>query len=185
MRLDRSWGSLILEVFSIIVGVLLALAVSEWQQARENEERAATALHNVKLELQANQEILASIHDNNQQTIERAQAPETEEDESMPFIPGVQVRETAWETLLATGISNYVDYELLLSLSETYSMQAIYKQTGMQLVDASMTMAAMATVDRKQIDNEAMQGQFMGYFSMLLTMEETLLDSYESSLALL
>lgn len=184
MRGDRSWSSLILEVFSIVLGVLLALAVSEWQQARENEERASTALHSVRLELQANQKILNLIHENNQQTIDKAQAADNEDNENLQFIPGVQVRATAWETLLGTGVSGYIDYELLLSLSETYSMQSIYRQTGMQLVNASMTMAAMASVDRKEIDNDAMQLNFMSYFTMILTIEETVLDRYKASLAL-
>ena len=143
----------------------------------------------MKLELQANQEILTRIHENNVQTIETAQAAAGEdsesERESRPFIPGVQVRDTAWQALLDTGVSSYIDYELLLSLSETYSMQAIYKETGMHLVNASMTMAATATVHRAEIDNEVMQGHFMGYFTMLLTMEETLLNSYRESMKLL
>ena len=183
MRASRSWSSVILEVFSIILGVLLALAVSEWQQARENQERATTALQNVKLELQANAEILKRIHENNQETIEKARAPDTESDENLQFIPGVQVRSTAWETLLATDAAGYIDYGLLLSLSETYSIQGIYRQIGMQLVDASMTMAAMATIAQKPIDNGVMQDQFMAYFTMILTMEETLLDSYRDALA--
>ena len=54
----------------------------------------------------------------------------------------------------------------------------------MKLFEASMSMAAMATVGEKQIDNEVMQGQFMGHFTMLLSMEEVLLDSYRESLAL-
>ena len=184
MRGDRSWGKLILEVFSIVLGVLLALAVSEWQQARENEERASTALQNIQLELEANQEILTRIHENNRQTIEKAQNPEANENENLQFIPGVQVRSTAWETLLASGISVHIDYEVLLALSEIYSMQSIYRQTGMQLFDASMSMAAMATVDEKQIDNEIMQGHFMNHFRMLLSMEEVLLESYRESLGL-
>ena len=184
MRGDRSWGKLILEVFSIVLGVLLALAVSEWQQARENEERASIALQNVQLELQANQEILTRIHENNRQTIEKAQNSEDDENENLQFIPGVQVRSTAWETLLASGISVHIDYEVLLALSETYSMQSIYRETGMKLFESSMSMAAMARVDEKQIDNEIMQGHFMGHFTMLLSMEEVMLESYRESLGL-
>ncbi len=184
MRGGKSWSSLALEVFSIILGVLLALAVSEWQQAREDEKRAAKALQTVKLELQANRDILRRIHENNQQTIDKARAAGPEESEDLQFIPGVQVRSTAWDTLLATGVSAHVDYALLLALSETYSIQAIYRQTGMQLVDASMTMAAMATVQSTDIDNEVMQDRFMGYFTMLLAMEEALIESYGGSLAL-
>ncbi len=185
MRGVKTGGSLILEVFSIVLGVLFALAASEWQQARENDERAAVALHNVLLELQANQDVLTRIHENNRLTIETAQSPEPEEDVSLRFIPGVQVRSTAWETLLSSGISEYIEYELLLSLSETYSMQAVYRETGMKLVDASMSMAAMATVGQQEIDDSTMIGQFMGFFTMILSIEETLLETYGESLSLL
>jgi hypothetical protein len=166
------------------LGVLLALAVSEWQQEREYEERASTELYNVHLELQSNQEVPTKIHDNNRQTIEKAQAADTAESEDLQFIPGVQVRSTAWQTLLAIGISGHIEYDLLLSLSETYSKQAVYRQTGMPLVDASMSMAAMASVDRTEIDDEIMQEQFMGCFNMIRAMEERLLESYQVSLAL-
>ena len=185
MRGDRSWGKLVLEVFSIVLGVLLALAVSEWQQASENEERASTALQNVRLEIEANQAILMRINENNRETIDKAQNADPEESENRQFIPGVQVRSTAWDTLLASGISVHIDYQLLLALSETYSMQSIYRRTGMQLVDASMSMAAIATVDKKEIENEVMQGHFMGHFMMLLSMEEVMLESYRETLRLL
>jgi hypothetical protein len=179
---NKSLGLLVLEVFSIVLGVLLALGVGEWQQKREESERATAALHNVQLELQANQSILQRIHENNQITLNSANGPEQESGEDLQFIPGVQVRTTAWETLLATGVSNHIDYSLLLALSETYSMQSVYRQIGLQLLDASMTMSAMATVSAKEIDNEVMQSQFMIYFEMIVNMEETLLESYRSTL---
>lgn len=179
----KKFGALALEVFSIVLGVLLALALSEWQEERERSELAETALNNVRLELQANQEIITRVHANNQATIEAALAAGDEDDEeARTFIPGVQVRSTAWETLLSTGVSNYVDYELLLALSETYSIQSIYRTTGLKLVDASMTMAAMATVNKTEIEAESMLEQFKNYFGMLLQMEEALLESYGSSL---
>ncbi len=188
---SRNLGSLALEVFSIVLGVLLALGVSEWQEEREKSELAETALNNVRLELQANKEIISRVHENNQATIATVLAAAEEEDveeveeveeEARTLIPGVQVRATAWETLLSTGVSNYIEYEMLLALSETYSMQSVYRQTGMKLVDASMTMAALATINQTEIDNRSMQEQFMNYFNMLLLMEETLLGSYDNSL---
>ena len=87
--------------------------------------------------------------------------------------------------MLASGISGHVDYNLLLSLSETYSMRSIYRQIGMQLADASMSMAAMASVDAKEIDNQVMQNHFMGHFTMILSMEELMLESYQEPLELL
>ena len=100
-----------------------------------------------------------------------------------PFIPGVQMRSTAWEALLSSGLSNHIEYQLLLSLSEIYSSQGIYRQMGLQIVEASMSMAAMATVNQTELDNEVFQEQFGSFFNMLLQMEETLLEGYEETIA--
>ncbi len=183
----KQLSSLLLEVGSIVLGVLLALGVSEWQQEREKAELAATALHNVANELEANQALLQQIHSNNAQTIATATAAAEEESEEateyLQFIPGVQVRSNAWKALLSSGAANHIGYELLLELSETYSMQSVYRQTGLQLVETSMNMAAMATVNGTDIDNQQFLRQFNNYFNMMLLMEETLLADYQTTLA--
>ena len=182
---ERSIRGVLLEVFSIVLGVLLALAVSEWQQDREKDELAANALANVHNELRANQELLSALHASNKKTIELAAveaAGDAEVDESLQFTPGVQVRATAWNALQSSGVSNHVDYDVLLDLSGVYSVQAVYRQTGTQLVDASMSIAAMATVSKTELDNRVFQQQFMPYFTMMLAMEEALLQAYAETL---
>lgn len=182
---ERSIRGILLEVFSIVLGVLLALAVSEWQQDREKDELAANALANVHNELRANQELLSALHASNKKTIELAAveaAGDAEVDESLQFTPGVQVRATAWNALQSSGVSNHVDYDVLLDLSGVYSVQAVYRQTGTQLVDASMSIAAMATVSKTELDNRVFQQQFMPYFTMMLAMEEALLQAYAETL---
>ena len=185
----KSLSSLLLEVGSIVLGVLLALGVSEWQQEREKAEFAATALMNVANELEANQALLQQIHGNNAETIATATAAAEEESEeateALQFIPGVQVRSNAWEALLSSGAANHIGYELLLELSETYSLQSVYRQTGLQLVETSMNMAAMATVNGTDIDNQQFLRQLNNYFNMMLLMEETLLTDYQTTLATL
>ena len=185
----KSLSSLLLEVGSIVLGVLLALGVSEWQQEREKAEFAATALMNVANELEANQALLQQIHGNNAETIATATAAAEEESEeateALQFIPGVQVRSNAWEALLSSGAANHIGYELLLELSETYSLQSVYRQTGLQLVETSMNMAAMATVNGTDIDNQQFLRQFNNYFNMMLLMEETLLADYQTTLTAL
>jgi len=110
---------------------------------------------------------------------------EQEEDASIKdrsIIPALQLRETAYQTLLSTSIANYVEYELIFSLSEAYSMQAVYKQIGGQLSEAAMNMAAYATVAGTSIDNEQFQQQFRGYFDILLAGETQLLETYATSI---
>lgn len=186
MKYPRSLKTILIEVFSIVLGVMLALGVSEWQQEREYAQLADTALANVAWELKSNLEVLTRIHENNAETIELS-ATDTDDasapSEDRQFIPGVQVRSTAWDTLLSSGLANHIDYKLLLSLSEIYSSQGIYRQMGLQIMEASMSMASMATVNRTEVDNEVFQEQFGSFFNMLLQMEEALLEGYEETLA--
>ena len=128
MKYSRSLKTILIEVFSIVLGVMLALGVSEWQQEREYAQLANTALANVTWELRSNLEVLTRIHENNAETIELSEAETNEQSspsEDRQFIPGVQVRSTAWDTLLSSGLANHIDYKLLLSLSEIYSSQEI------------------------------------------------------------
>ena len=185
MKYSRSFKTILIEVFSIVLGVMLALGVSEWQQEREYAQLADTALANIARELESNLEVLTVIHENNAETIALAQADADDPDastEDRQFIPGVQMRSTAWEALLSSGLSNHIEYQLLLSLSEIYSSQGIYRQMGLQIVEASMSMAAMATVNQTELDNEVFQEQFGSFFNMLLQMEETLLEGYEETI---
>lgn len=64
-------------------------------------------------------------------------------------------------------------------------MQTVYRRTGLQLVESSMTMAAMATVNNTTIDNQQFQRQFQNFFNMILQMEEVLLADYTATQSLL
>ena len=105
-RKSRSAPALALEVFSIVLGVLLALGLSEWADDRENHRLAKSALLNISKEISSNLETLTLIHENNVQTVNAITAQsESNADESQSFIPGIQLQETAWEAFLATGMS--------------------------------------------------------------------------------
>lgn len=179
----KSIGSLLLEVFSIVLAVLLALAVSEWQQDKEHDEIAQTALQNMLNELQSNSEILTEIHNINIATIAAATAEDEAEgsDADRQFIPGVQVSATAWQAFLSSGASNYIDYDLLLTLSKAYSQQSVYVQLGMKLVDASLDIAALNVANNSSTDQARFQSEFMAFFEMTLALETALLQTYEQA----
>ena len=67
----REWSvtSLAIEVFSIVLGVLLALGLSEWSEERQHRQQADIALGNVLHEIRGNQTTLDSIHANNSATL--------------------------------------------------------------------------------------------------------------------
>ncbi len=181
----REWSavSLIVEVFSIVLGVLLALGLSEWSEERQHRAQADIALANIILELESNETLLVAIHDNNTTTITAMKAASPDEDQNLNFIPGLQLQDTAWEAFLSTGLSNYANYDDVLALSQLYSIQDIYKQSGLQLVEASMQVSAFAVVQEKEINDDQYQKQFLVYFEMLTAIEGQLLVSYDEVVA--
>ena len=182
-RKSRSAPALALEVFSIVLGVLLALALSEWADDRENHRLAKSALLNISQEISSNLETLTLIHENNVQTVNAITAQsEPDADESLSIIPGIQLQETAWESFLATGMSAYVNYDTILSLSKMYAIQRVYKQTGMQLSESAMNATAYATALGTTVDDRHFQEQFIGYFQLLTQIEAQLLSSYRDGL---
>ena len=168
--------------------MLLALAVDEWREDRSQQQQAYAALMNISIELKDNQKVLKLIHENNVETVklmteDQESAGKPGQDEDRNFIPGLQLRETAWETMLSTGISGYVDYDTILELSATYSMQRVYKDTGSKMTAAAMNVAAYATVLDREVENESFQRQFISYFEMLVGIEDTLLEFYQTSIS--
>ena len=49
-------GKLFMEIFSVVLAVLVALAVNEWRTNRSNQQTAANALENIIQEITSNQE---------------------------------------------------------------------------------------------------------------------------------
>jgi len=166
-----------------VLGVLLALGLSEWANDRENHRLAKLALLNISKEISSNLETLTLIHENNVQTVNAITAQsESNADESQSFIPGIQLQETAWEAFLATGMSGYVNYDTILELSKMYAIQRVYKQTGMQMSESAMNATAYATALGTTVDERHFQEQFIGYFQLLTQIEVQLLDSYLDAL---
>jgi len=94
-----SLPALAIEVASIVLGVLLALGLSEWAADREHRALASSALVNVTQEVSSNLETLVLIHDNNVETIEILKASvDSESDQTRSIIPGLQLREPSWIT---------------------------------------------------------------------------------------
>lgn len=176
----RLGAKLTLEFLSIVVGVLLALGLSEWADDREHLRLADTALVNIGNEIDVNHEVLRQIHDNNVTTIELINDADADAS-GRNIIPGMQLQETAWEAFLATGLSAYVDYDELLALSNLYSMQRIYKQTGSQLSQAVMNATAYSVAMDSTISDAKFQGDFVVYFQLLTTIETQLLDAYAAA----
>lgn len=119
----------------IVVSILVALALDEWRQNRQNAAVIRHALTSFLSEVQQNKVRVEDatpfnqglrlvlnrhyIDDDIQSVDEFVSMVET-------YVP-VVLQSTAWETALATGSLAKMDYNLVSALSLTYSLQNRYQ----------------------------------------------------------
>ena len=184
-RLQINIPKLILEFFSVLLGVLLAFSASEWQEEREKTERAEKALVGIFHELEQNSRTLQHIHENNKATVALMATDDDDDDDDITFIPGVQLQSAAWESMQATGVGANIPYQTMMLLSQCYAIMNVYVSTGHKLTESSLTMAAVATVLDREIDNAVFQRQFGSFFTMIVGIEEELIRAMAESMAYL
>ena len=170
--------SIIVEVLSIVLGVLLALGVNEWNEDRIHAREAKEALTSIQSELARNQKILNKVHENNTGII-NAMAQENSEGDGQ-FVPGLQIQDTAWQAMLATGLTEHIDYKLLSSLSAAYSFQEVYRSLSYQMIQNVMTTSALAAVINK--DADIPDNLFLDNMELIVLTEGGLKAHYERAL---
>lgn len=135
----RSLGPLILEVFFIVLGVMVALAANEWRENRALAKRTDAALENIRLEILRNQQTL-------QQRLPYHEALRDSLESYLPELRTVSfgqvserrlgmqrglyfllVYDAAWQTALTSQVLSNVDYETLTVLSTIYQVQEYLK----------------------------------------------------------
>lgn len=171
--------TLLVEVLSIVIGVLLALTVDQWNENCNHNLEASEALINIKKEFGTNYELLEFLHKNNSLVLSNNSSTDSLKTEGNGFIPGLQLQNTVWRTLLNTGIANYVDYDRLYKISEVYSIQDIYKSFGMQLIEADMNISVMRAALGQGDGSNQSTDALASRFGFLLQVEEQLLISYK------
>ena len=138
-RPRRSVGGLLLEVFFIVLGVMIALAANEWREQRALDTRTNTALENIRLEILRNQQTM-------QQRLPYHEALRDSLENYLPELRGVSfqqvserrlgmqrglffllVYDAAWQAALTSEVLSNVDYETLTVLSTIYQVQAYLK----------------------------------------------------------
>ena len=169
------WRNIAVEFISIVAGVLIALAVDEWNEDRQNQNRATNAIENVSSELQENLKILNIIHPNNV-AVMSALFDSTEGDANQNFLPGVQLQETAWQTMINTGVSAYIPYDDLYEIGAIYKMIEIYKRSGNQVMDSfTESRGLFLALDKTLADVEIFVANRAG-LEVMMYLETSLLE---------
>ncbi|MCW8866228.1 MAG: hypothetical protein OQK22_15170, partial [Colwellia sp.] len=174
------------EILSIVIRVLLALAVNEWNGNRVQTERANEAIQNIISEIDSNVKLMGFVNKNNKAVIDLMKNDSiaaSSEDNNQQFLPGLQIQDTAWKTLQSTGVSEYVQYSTLYTLSNLYSLQEIYKKLGYNLIQNIANHRILLSVKENEVSESIDSKVFTADMVLIETIESELLNQYTKTLA--
>lgn len=130
------------ESLLITISILVALALDEWRENRQDEEAIQQALSNFASEIQRNKARIEDTAPFNRGLLEVLRHRYDTKDigsvddyvNMVESYAPAELRTTAWETALATGSLAEMEYNLVSVLSFTYGKQNDYQiatQSGM------------------------------------------------------
>jgi type II secretory pathway pseudopilin PulG len=184
---DRSWLSqLIIQPIMIILSILAALAVNNWQESRATAKRVAEARAAFANEIAANRDTLVAAdylpHHQRLQAEYRKTLTENSNDPGTFFETGVHpmpFRDSAWRMLSGTATLMQLPPEFVLALTDIYQLQdSIQKRTEGFLVALG---APRSDRDSPAYTKDATRS-ITFFLNDLVPAEEKLLKSYELAL---
>ncbi len=134
MRIRLPVEQLLVETFSVVLGILVALAVNDWREAREHAQLAAQVVARFEREIADNDSALAlrapyhramadSLGALVQRSAGRAPAGGLHAIRNWAGTRPTLLRSAAWESALATQALSYLDYGTVADLSRLYEQQ--------------------------------------------------------------
>jgi len=175
-----SLGQIVLEVFSIMLGVYLGLLVTQWsERQKEGKEKEQTRLSLIE-EMQTNRERLGKVLDYHQMLrdstwhIYNNRAKLTERP---TFFRGLQVSslpDGAYQTAILSESINLFSQKDIRAITDLYSFQRDYNEF------AKLALSGLITQDIMREDNILQLARYIGItMTDICGMEKNLIKSYE------
>lgn len=148
----------IFESALITVSILLALALDEWREDRQDLQTVEQALSNFLSEIEQNKarvDDAAPFNLGLRNVLDQRYREGNIEsiDEFISILESytpVVLQSTAWETALATGSVTKMDYSLVSALSLTYGLQNRYQESSRQTI-SDLTSPQNLSTDRLEL----------------------------------
>lgn len=172
------------EIVSVVFAVLLALAVDEWWEDRENAELGRRGMDAVSAEIARNLEELRDGFERTDTTlllldsaIVLMESDRDDVDVSINY-PVALLSDAAWETAQVTRAVHYVPLEDVIDLARVYDLQAFFSRNQEALTDriALMGLADDETILQAVRELRARYRVVVGY-------RQVLIDTYACTLA--
>jgi hypothetical protein len=182
------WRTLF-ESLLIVVSIMFALALDEWQEDREIQELVDRSVASFAHELQQNHDRVEAVrpyHEGLHHILERriANGGMTSINEFRNIMEALQpavLLASAWQTAVATGVLSRMNYELVSALSLTYSTQFRFDEVsrnGNSALLAPMNLAedrlevSLSNATRFVADITLSEMELMAYYQQTLELIE-------------
>ena len=179
----------VFESLLIVVSIMFALALDQWQEDREIQELVDRSVASFAHELQQNYarvEAVRPYHEGLHQILERriddgGVASINEFRNIMEALQPAVLLASAWQTSVATGVLSRMDYELVSALSLTYSTQFRFDEVsrnGNNALLAPMNLAedrlevSLSNAARFVADIATSEMELMAYYQQTLELIE-------------
>ena len=184
---DRTWLSqLIIQPIMIVLSILAALAVNNWQESRARDRRVAETRAAFVNEITANKQLLLSDqylpHHRRLQAEYKKIAKEGAPDTHAFFDTGLHptpLRDSAWRTLSGSATLMELPSGFVLSLTDIYRLQNSIEKSNEGFLNSLVA-------PRSDRESPAYQKDVANSITMflndLLPAEESLLRSYDHAL---
>jgi hypothetical protein len=185
---NNTWTTLAIESVLIVLSVVVGFIVTEWRQAQENEEMAASARESVLTEIRQNRELvqdarayhvalrdtLASLQDPSPETVGKIVTSGVDGTRG-GFVSPAEVVATAWKTAQTTGAIRHMDFSASRTLARAYEKQDLYREHTTWFGQSIMTRILQGgTVD--VLENPQRLDPILSQF---IAQEKQLLDTYD------
>lgn len=172
----------------IVTSILLALAVDEWRDDRQNLELATQALRSFAQEIRQNRarlEDAAPYHAGLGEVLARLAYEERGRSAAdlHSVVEGLEptvLLDTAWETALATGALNYMGFETVSALSLTYSLQERFEEFSRSRLPRLNPLATGSEAELQVAIRQA-----LSYLQTLSQREQELIGIYAQALQII
>jgi type II secretory pathway component PulM len=154
-RLRDKLPEILIEAASVVLALLLALAVNEWHERRQENERALDARRAILAELRANS---AEIRSSRAALKDIVQTLRGALDDSKPAANKLKIdlgisllSAAAWRAALATQASQRIDFDWITRIAKVYELQDNFLRVQNAAIDQLNAVPSDSSADGRQI----------------------------------
>lgn len=172
------------EIISVVFAVLVALAVDEWWEDRENAMLGRRGMEAVSAEIARNLEELRDGFERTDTTlmlldsaIVRMESGRDDVDVSINY-PVALLSDAAWETAQVTRAVHYVPLEDVIDIARVYDLQVFFSRNQEALTDR----IALMGLDSDETILQAVR-ELRARYRVVVGYRQVLIDTYACTLA--